>query len=160
MKKLLLIGIALVAASPAVRSQEKPCILVQSFTSGTNASWPYDGKQMASQTAAELQAKLGKAFTVGTESPAECRGIYSLGGAIVEWRPGNRAKRMLVGMGSGRETARIRFWLDAPSGKRVFVHEDTIRAEFWGNAYAGSVGELAHPLASKIADRLNHAKLD
>jgi hypothetical protein len=160
MKKLLLIGIALVVWSPAVRSQEKPCIVVQSFTTSGNASWPYDAKQTAAQTAAELQAKLGKAFIVGTETPAGCQGIYYLGGEIVEWHPGNRAKRMLVGMGSGRETAKIRFWLDAPSGKRVFVREDTIRAEFWGNAYAGSVGELAHPLASKVADRLNHAKLD
>jgi len=160
MKKPLVATIALVACSPIAWSQEKPCIVVQSFTTAPNASWPYDTRQMAAQTAAELQAKLGKTFTVGTEASAECQKIYSLGGEIVEWHPGNRAKRMLVGMGSGRETAKIHFWLDAPSSKRVFDHADTIRAEFWGNAYAGSIGELAHPLASKVADRLNHAKLE
>jgi uncharacterized protein DUF4410 len=160
MKKLLFAGIILVACSPIVRSQEKPCIVVQSFSTGPNVSWPYDAKQMATQTAAELQAKVGKTFTVGVEAPSGCQGTYSLGGEIVEWHPGNRAKRVLVGMGSGRETAKIHFWLDAPSGKRVFDREDTIRAEFWGNAYAGSVGELVHPLASKVADRLNHSKLN
>jgi hypothetical protein len=41
----------------------------------------------------------------------------------------------------------------------MFEHKDTIRAEFLGNAYAGSVGELAHLFASKIVDRLNDAKL-
>ena len=35
----------------------------------------------------------------------------------------------------------------------------TIRAEFWGNAYAGSVGELAHPFAAKISGRIKDAKL-
>lgn len=160
MKKLLFIAVVLTAGLPAARGQEKPCIVVQSFAAAADASWPYDTKQMATQIAAELQSKLGKTFSIGEEAPAACQKTYSLGGQIVEWHPGNRAKRMLVGMGSGRETAKIHFWLDAPSGKRVFDREDTIRAEFWGNAYAGSVGELAHPLASKVADRLNHVKLD
>ena len=137
MKKLLLAGITLVACSHSAQAQEKPCIAVQSFTTGPHASWPYDVQQMATQTAAELQSKLGTAFVVGTQSPAACQGIYSLGGEIIEWHPGNRAKRVLVGMGSGRETAKIHFWLDGPSGKRLFDHTDTIRAEFWGNRRLG-----------------------
>jgi hypothetical protein len=40
-------------------------------------------------------------------------------------------------MGSGRESAEIRYWLTDEQGKRLFEHKDTIRAEFWGNAYAG-----------------------
>jgi hypothetical protein len=82
-----------------------------------------------------------------------------LEGEIVSWRPGNRAKRMMIGMGSGRESAEIHYWLTDEQGKRVFEHKDTIRAEFWGNAYEGSVGQLAHPFASKIASRLTEAKL-
>ena len=65
----------------------------------------------------------------------------------------------MVGMGSGRESAEIRYWLTDDQGKRLFEHKDTIRAEFWGNAYAGSVGQLAHPFASKIAGRLTEAKV-
>ena len=59
---------------------------------------------------------------------------------------------MLVGMGTGRETAVIHYWLTDKTGKKVFEHTDTIRAAFWGNAYAGSVGQLAQPFADKIAD--------
>lgn len=141
------------------RSQEKACILVQDFSTSSNVSWPYDTGQMAQQTAAELQSKVSKQFTVVRGSSYSCALQYRLGGEILEWHAGNRAKRMLVGMGSGRETAKIHFWLESQSGKRVFEHEDTIRAEFWGNAYEGSVGQLAHPLASKIADRIAQTKL-
>lgn len=77
----------------------------------------------------------------------------------ISFFPGNRAKRMLVGMGSGRETAEIRYRLTDENGAKVFENKDTIRAEFWGNAYASSVGELAHPFADKIAGRIKNAKL-
>ena len=83
-----------------------------------------------------------------------------MNGEVLQWHPGNRAERWAVGMGAGRESARIRFWLTDTSGKKVFEHEDTIRAEFWGNEYADSVGQLAHPFADKIATRLAQAKLE
>jgi hypothetical protein len=67
---------------------------------------------------------------------------------------------MLVGAGTGRETAKIRFWVTDAGGKKVFEHQDTIRAEFWGNEYADSVGQLAHPFADKIAGRLAEVKLE
>jgi hypothetical protein len=60
---------------------------------------------------------------------------------------------------SRRETAKIHYWLTDASGKKVFDHTDTIRAAFWGNGYADSVGQLAQPFADKIADRLAEAKL-
>ncbi len=67
---------------------------------------------------------------------------------------------MLLGMGSGRETAKIHYWLtEVATGKKVFEHTDTIRQAFWGNAYTSSVGQLAQPFADKIALRLKDAKL-
>jgi hypothetical protein len=62
-------------------------------------------------------------------------------------------------MGSGREAAKIHYWLTDASGKRIFDHTDTIRTAFLGNAYASSVGQLAQPFADKIAERLKAAKL-
>ena len=41
----------------------------------------------------------------------------------------------------------------------MIEYRDTIRAEFYGNEYAGSVGQLAHTFADKIARRVNEAKL-
>ena len=107
-----------------------------------------------------MTAKAGTEYDVMAEDPATLQGhVYTLGGEVVSWHPGNRAKRMLVGMGSGRETADIHYWLTDEKGKKVFDNKDTIRAEFWGNAYAGSVGELAHPFADKISGRIKNAKL-
>jgi Domain of unknown function (DUF4410) len=151
---------------PFVQAQENEkdkaatVVVVREFSVAEKAAWPYDVKQLRAQTIAELTSKIGSQANV----VAEPRGttptrLYTLDGEIVSWRSGNAAKRILVGMGSGRESADIHYWLTDAQGKKVFEHKDTIRAEFFGNAYAGSVGQLAHPFASKIAGRLADAKV-
>lgn len=155
---LTLPAIVLILA-PFAFAQDKPAIVVHSFSASPKQPWPYDMKQMALQTAAELQRKDGKHFEVMVDSPTNQAKTYTLDGEVIEWHPGNRAKRLVVGMGSGRETAKIHYWLTDSSGKKVFEHTDTIRAAFWGNGYADSVGQLAQPFADKIADRLAEAKL-
>lgn len=145
---------------PLLGAQEKPAIVVQPFTTASGVSWPYDMQRMTSQTLAELQTKDGKKYEISTETALSRAHYYSLNGEVLAWHPGNRAKRVLVGVGTGRETARIHYWLSDETGKKVFEHEDTIRAEFWGNEYADSVGQLAHPFADKIAGRLAQAKLN
>lgn len=158
-KKLMVLAFALSVFPCMAHAQEKPFIVVQEFTAAAGVPWPYEMKQMALQTIVELQRKDGKQFDVKAEAPAGRAHVYTLGGEVMEWHPGNRATRILVGVGTGRETAKIRYWLSDETGKKVFEHEDTIRAAFWGNEYAGSVGQLAQPFADKIADRLTKAKL-
>jgi len=145
---------------PWVQAQEKPAIVVRPFTMASGVIWPYEMQKMTTQTLAELQHKDGKKYEISVEPPLDRANVYTLEGEVLEWHPGNRAKRMLVGAGTGRETARIHYWLTDKNGKKVFEHEDTIRAEYWGNEYADSVGQLAHPFADKIANRLGEAKLD
>lgn len=146
---------------PAVsHAQEKAALVVHEFSVAANAAWPYDTKQLQSQTVAELRAKASSHFDAMAALPATLpTRVYTLEGEVISWRAGNAAKRWLVGAGSGREAADIRYWLTDEQGKRVFEHKDTIRAEFWGNAYAGSVGQLSHPFASKIVGRLTEAKV-
>jgi hypothetical protein len=138
---------------PLLQAQERPVIIVQPFTTANGVSWPYDMQRMTSQTLAELQTKDGKKYEISTEAPSIRAHYYFLSGEVLAWHAGNRAKRMLVGVGTGRETAKIHYWLADETGKKVFEHEDTIRAEFWGNEYADSVGQLTHPFADKIARR-------
>src|ERR1700728_442633 len=128
---------------------------------GKRVNWPYAMTQMQLQTITELKVKDGQNFEVVTEAPQESGSkVYLLDGEVLEWHAGNRATRLMVGMGSGRETAKIHYWLtDSVSGKKVFEHTDTIRQAFWANAYANSVGQLAQPFADKIADRIKEAKL-
>ncbi len=158
--KLLILSLALGTIPFSGAAQEKPAIVVHAFTAASGVPWPYDMKQMAMQTVAELQRKHADHFAVSMEAPSSRMQVYALDGEVTEWHPGNRAKRLVVGMGSGRETAKIRYWLTDEKGKKVFEHSDTIRAAFWGNGYADSVGQLAQPFADKIADRLAEAKLD
>jgi len=143
-----------------VFAQEKPTVVVKEFKTAEGVSWPYDMARMTTQVVAELQNKEGKKFVVASQSADSAARYFTLEGEVLEWHPGNRAKRMLVGAGTGRETAKIRFWVTDAGGKKVFEHQDTIRAEFWGNEYADSVGQLAHPFADKIAGRLAEAKLE
>ena len=142
-------------------AQEKPVIVVHAFTSASGATWPYDMKQMQRQAAAELGAKAGKRYEVVTEIPTTNHSrVYVLDGEVTAWHPGNHAMRLLVGYGTGRESADIHYWLTDNADKKVFESRDTIRAEYFGNQHASSVGELAHPFGDKIAGRLNGAKLE
>jgi len=138
---------------------DKPDLVVNTFTTASGLSWPYDANQLQVQTIVELKRKDGQYFNVANKADDKATAAYTLNGEILEWHPGNRASRMFVGMGSGRETAKIHYWLTNQSGKKVFEHTDTIRQAFWGNAYADSVGQLAQPFADKIAKRLTEAKL-
>jgi hypothetical protein len=160
MKRLAMMLALVSLLGSAVLAQEKPTIVVKQFTLATGVSWPYDMEKMTLQLRAEMQHKDGKKFSVEAEAPSGVAHYYLLEGEVTEWHPGNRAKRVLVGVGTGRETAKIRYWLSDGNGKRVFEHEDTIRAEYWGNEYADSVGQLAHPFADKVSARMGEAKLE
>jgi hypothetical protein len=160
-KKVMILALVLWGLwVPLLQALEKPAIIVQPFTTANGVSCPYDMQRMTSQTLAELQTKDGKKYEISTAAPLSRAHYYSLSGEVLAWHPGNRAKRVLVGVGTGREAAKIHCWLADETGKKVFEHEDTIRAEFWGNEYADSVGQLAHPFADKIAGRLSQAKLN
>ena len=157
---LLVIGLALAVRAPlGLSAQEKPVIVVQVFTAAPGVEWPYDMKAMQTQTVAELKVMLGKTFDVAAETPSTAHGnVYTLAVEILEWRHGNAAKRLLVGLGSGREAADIQYRVADGSGKNVIDKKDTIRTNFYSQG-AGSVGTLAHPIADKIADRIKDAKL-
>jgi hypothetical protein len=160
MKRIAMVLALASLSGAAMVAQEKTTIVVKPFTLATGVSWPYDMEKMTVQLRAEMQNKDGKKFGVETEAPSGVGHYYMLQGEVTEWHPGNRAKRVLVGVGTGRETAKIHYWLSDENGKRVFEHEDTIRAEYWGNEYADSVGQLAHPFADKVSARLGEAKLE
>lgn len=161
MKKVLVVALVLwgLAVIP-VNADEKSTIVVHPFTLVSGVSWPYDMKQLMAQVIAELQNKDAKKYIILADAPAAGTRYLTLEVEILEWHPGNAAKRALVGLGSGRESAKIHFSLIDQGGRKVFEHEDTIRTEFYASAYAGSVGQLAHPLADKIGGRLAEANLN
>jgi hypothetical protein len=158
-RRFVALAFAAVLGFMPARAQEKAALVVNSFTLASGVNWPYEMKQMQLQTVTELTVKDSSFFDVLADVPASQSRAYTLEGEIMEWHAGNRATRMMVGMGSGRETAKIHYWLTDKDGKKVFEHTDTIRQAFWGNAYASSVGQLAQPFADKIAERLKDAKL-
>lgn len=139
----------------------KPLLVIEPFTLKSGISWPYDMKQLQAQAAATLNARprLRERFEIVTERPLTERAVYTLSGEVLSWTAGNRATRLVVGMGTGRESAEIRYRLTDASGAQVFEQSDTIRAEFVGNAMAGSVGQLSQPFSSKLADRLQDARV-
>ena len=155
----LLLGVILFSVFSS-SAQEKPTIVVQPFTTASGIAWPYDMKLLQTQAVAELQNMEARKYLVTTEVPSSSSRCLILSVEILEWHPGNAAKRALVGMGSGRESAKIRFALTDQNGKKIFEHEDTVRTEFYASAYASSVGQLAHPLADKIGHRIAEAKFE
>jgi uncharacterized protein DUF4410 len=158
MKRFLPIVVALVVSTIGLTSQEKPKLVVNAFTVAQGIELPYDMKLLQTQLVAELKVEL-KDYSVISEPPSAPEGtVYALNGVITGWRPGNAAKRMFVGMGSGREASDIEFHIADSSGKKVLERKETIRTNFYSQG-AGSSGTLAHPIALKVADRIKEVKL-
>ena len=159
MKKHWLLVVGLAMWPVALPAQDKPIIVVQVFTTAAGVTLPYDMKLMHAQIIPEFKVMLGKDFDILAESPAAASvKVYTLTGEITDWRPGNAAKRLLVGMGSGREASDVQYRVTDGAGKHVVDRKDTIRTNFYSQG-AGSTGTLAHPIAQKIADRIKDAKL-
>jgi hypothetical protein len=160
MKKGLLLTIGMALSAIALSAQGKPVIVVKVFTTASGVELPYDMKLMQTQLIPEFKVMLGKDFDIVTEPPAAPQGtVYSLDAEITGWRAGNVAKRLIVGLGSGRESSDIQFRVTDGAGKKVLEREETIRTNFYSQG-AGSSGTLAHPIAQKIADRIKDAKLN
>lgn len=157
---LLTATLVLTVTTPQpLRAQVKPVLAVQAFTTAPDVTLPYDLKLLQTQLVAELKVMLAKEFDVVADSPPTAPGsVYPLSGEITSWRPGNAAKRILVGLGSGRESMDLQYRVSDASGKQVVGSKDTIRTNFYSQG-AGSTGTLAHPIAQKIADRIKDAKL-
>jgi hypothetical protein len=159
MKKCLLLTIGLALSATALSSQGKPVIVVQAFTTASGVDLPYDMKLMQTQLVPEFKVMLGKEFDIVTEAPTTPSGmVYTLDAEITGWRPGNAARRLMVGLGSGREASDIQYRVTDGSGKKVIERKETIRTNFYSQG-AGSSGTLAHPIAQKIADGIKDAKL-
>ncbi len=159
MKKYLLVVIGLAVSNIGLSSQGKRVLVVNAFTVAPGVELPYDMKLMQTQLVAELKVELGKEFTVVSETPTAAEGaLYTLNGEITAWRPGNAAKRLVVGLGSGREASDIQYRVADGSGQKILERKDTVRTNFYSQG-AGSSGTLGHPIVSKIADRIKDAKL-
>lgn len=154
---LLVVGLVVWAVNPA--SQGKRVIVVEPFTLADGVELPYDIKQLQAGLVADLKVQLGKEFEIVAEPPAAAQGsVYKLSGEITGWRPGNAAKRILIGLGSGRESSDLHYRVADSAGQNVIDRTDTIRTNFYSQG-AGSVGTLVHPIAQKIAERIKDAKL-
>jgi hypothetical protein len=159
MRKFWLLVVGLALSSAALSAQGKPVLVVNAFTTGPDVTLPYDMKLMHAQLIPEFKVMLGKDFDVVVEAPASAAGnVYTLNAEITGWRAGNAAKRLLVGMGSGRESSDIQYRVTDAAGKAVVDRKDTIRTNFYAQN-TGSTGTLAHPIAQKIAGKIKDAKL-
>jgi len=160
MKKCLLVVIGLAVSNIGLSSHGKRVLVVNAFTVAPGVELPYDMKLMQTQLVAELKVELGKEFTIVSETPAAAAegALYTLNGEITAWRPGNAAKRLVVGLGSGREASDIQYRVADGFGQKILERKDTVRTNFYSQG-AGSSGTLGHPIAQKIADRIKDAKL-
>jgi hypothetical protein len=159
MKKWLLLIVGLASATAGLAAQGKRVIVVQPFALAAGVELPYDIKLLQTQLVADLKVQIGKEFDIVAEPPATPQGsVFTLDGEITGWRPGNAAKRIVIGLGSGREATDIHYQITDNSGQKVIDRTDTIRTNFFSQG-AGSVGTLVHPIAQKIAERIKDAKL-
>ena len=159
MKRVWFFAAAVMLSASSALAQGKPVLVINEFTTASGVELPYDLKQLRDQLVAEFKVMLGKDFTIVRETPTTSDGaVYTLDAVITGWRPGNAAKRLIVGMGSGREASDLQYHVTDRQGKKVVERKDTIRTNFYSQT-AGSTGTLGHPIAQKISDRIKDAKL-
>ena len=152
------------AAPTAIQPEVQPnkianklVLAVHPFTVAHGVRWPYDSRALQSQLIASLKSKDSDEFRIVPASPGRDRNDFALEGEITAWHPGKQAVRSIVGFGAGRESATIHYWILDPTGLTIFEHKDVIRESY--TTGLSSVGELAHPLAEKVAVRVENAKL-
>lgn len=156
-KFVAFVGLGVLTIS--LSAQSRPVIVVTAFTVAQGVELPYDMELLQRQLVPEFKVMLGKQFEIVAEKPQAAQGtIYILNAEITGWRAGNAAKRMIVGLGSGREASDIQYRLTDASGATVLDRRDTVRTNFYSQN-AGSTGTLAHPIAQKIAEHIRNAKL-
>ena len=156
--RLCVLTVLVLASSIAAHAQSKPVLLVNQFTLAPGVKCPYDLKILQLQTVLELRTKESKRFEVVPDPPNTGTPAYTLQGEILEWQPGDMATRLLVGMGAGREMAKIHYWITDAEGKKRLEYTDIIRTSLNDNVYEKSTGHLARPFAVKIEKRLSGNK--
>lgn len=159
MRKWLVLLVGIGFSTITVWSQGKSIIVVQPFATGPGVDLPYDMKLLQTQLIPEFKVLLGAQHEIVAEAPSAPQGsVYLLSATITGWHPGNAAKRLIIGLGSGRESLDIEYKVADGSGNSVLARKDTVRTNFYSQM-AGSSGTLAHPIAQKIAQRIKEAKL-
>ena len=132
-------------------------LVVRAFDVRPGVQWPYDLKQMQTATVTRLrkEEEVHTALDIVAEPLSDTIvPLYTLAGEVLSWQAGSRTKRLVIGLGTGRESAEIRFWIVDGGGAKVFERKETIRAALMGNSVAASAGQLVDPFVSKIAERL------
>jgi uncharacterized protein DUF4410 len=88
--------------------------------------------------------------------------VLRLSGHLVDFDPGNAAKRMMVGFGTGRAHASFDFTLrDPATGRVVWQKRVKQTASFWFNGTTSSAaerGELPEGLAKKLVGELKKGR--
>ena len=161
MIRVLSLIVGVLTFTVSLSSQDRAMLVVHPFTIAPGVELPYDMDVMQKQLVAEFKVLLGKDFEVVGETPdaaQDARRVYTLNGVVTAWRPGNAAKRLIVGLGSGREASDIQIRITEAAGEVVLQGKDTVRTNFYSQ-HAGSTGTLAHPIALKVADRIKIARL-
>jgi hypothetical protein len=153
-----LVVLALILTSTASAAQTRPALVVNTFTTAAGVEVPYDLKQLHPQIVAELKVMLAKEFEVVAAPPETASTAFTVNTEISAWRPGNAAKRFLVGMGAGREASDLTIRVTDATGRNVLEKKETVRTSFFNQSGASS-GTLANPIAKKIAERLKDSKL-
>lgn len=148
---------AISTRSVPAATNAKPVLVVRAFDVRPGVQWPYDLKQLQTATVTRLRKEedVHTALDIVAEALSDAiLPVYTLAGEVLSWQAGSRTKRLVIGLGTGRESADIRYWIVDGGGTKVFERKDTIRAALMGNSVATSAGQLAEPFVSKIAERL------
>jgi hypothetical protein len=150
--RLVAFSAALVVNSPASSEVDfKLAVAVAPFESAVKVS---PGFTDVARTTVVAHLKEDKTFSgVFTSEETKEKAPLELTARLVEFKAGNMATRVLVGLGSGRASAAFDFALkDSQSGKVVWKKTIKEKASVWSNSASSTAQRLELP--EKIARAL------
>jgi hypothetical protein len=125
---------------------------VDAFAADPGVSFPAEYQNaITDQIARELSVEFPTVMILRQgDQPSDPRAVLRVSGAVSEFSPGNRTKRILIGFGAGATVVRARIWFtEAATGKTLAKRD--LSGIIWTGTGGGDSSAAAGSLARKIA---------
>jgi hypothetical protein len=149
-------GLKAAAPSPT----RYPAVEVDPFVGQRGVSFPSDYQTaLADDIAREISLAFPTVIIVRPGDPApNVHAVLRIAGVVTRFKPGNRAKRSVIGFGAGATLVRAQVWfIDSTTGQVLLNRE--VQGTTWTGVGGGDSQAAGESLAKKLAKFCNSAHL-
>jgi hypothetical protein len=155
------LAVLLCTAVPGLKAAAPyPAVEVDRFVAQHGVSFPSDYQNaLAEDIAREISLAFPTVIIVRQGDPApNAHAVLRIAGVVTRFKPGNRAKRSVIGFGAGATVVRAQVWfIDGTTGQVLLNRE--VQGTTWTGVGGGDSQAAGESLAKKLAKFCNSAHL-